>query len=69
MIYITSDNDRLDQICFEHYGDEGHVEQVLTHPRNQHLLNQTHFKAGESIFLPHQTKPQPSVAPTVQLWD
>jgi len=70
MIYLTKQDDVLDEICFKHYGfTAGIVEKVLA--LNPHLAEKgPHFKIGVEIFLPSASredlkKPRKEIS----LWD
>ncbi|MBQ4852686.1 tail protein X [Pseudoalteromonas sp. MMG012] len=67
MLYRTKDNDRIDTICYEHYGHlNGTVEAVYN--ANPTLANQpAKLPAGTVIELPEvQTQAQQK---TIKLWD
>lgn len=64
-IYVTTDGEMLDAICYLHYGREDMVETVLR--ANAGLAAQgPRLSAGHSVFLPPE-EPRP-VAVQLRLW-
>lgn len=53
--YRTKDGDRLDQICYKHYGNLGVVEQVLD--ANPQLAAMPVIPAGILVKLPDIEQP------------
>ena len=69
MKYRTKQNDRLDQICFKHYGRvDGTVEAVLDGNRGLANLGPL-LPAGIVIELPELVAASTSKIETVRLWD
>lgn len=67
MRYTCKQDDVLDLICFEYYGNESIVATVLSH--NPSLADQgTHLPQGLVIELPNVQMADP-VEPQIKLWD
>jgi phage tail protein X len=68
--YITRQGDRVDFICWKHYGTErgGTTEAVLE--ANPHLADNGHtLPAGLTIILPDLAQPATDDSQIIHLWD
>lgn len=65
MKYRCKDGDVLDAVCFEYYGHEQAVEQVLEENPNL-AVSGTRLTTGTIIELPDLPEKE---TPTISLWD